>query len=138
MRRVKVIGAGSIGNHLAQAARRIGWSVAIVDANPKALERTKNEIYPQRYGKWDESIKLYETGKEPRGGYDVIFIGTPPDVRMKLALDALEEKPKIIQLEKPLCGPYPTGRALLSEFMSAYSCQRHTKVVVGYDPAVSE
>ncbi|MEK7067209.1 MAG: Gfo/Idh/MocA family oxidoreductase [Patescibacteria group bacterium] len=137
MRRVKIIGAGSIGNHLAQAARCMGWSVAIVDADPKALERTKNEIYPKRYGAWDESIELYEAGREPKGGYDVICIGTPPDVRMKLALDALGERPKVIQLEKPLCGPYPTGRVSLDAFIHAYSCQHDTKAVVGYDHAVA-
>ncbi|KKT61437.1 MAG: Dehydrogenase-like protein, partial [Candidatus Giovannonibacteria bacterium GW2011_GWA2_44_26] len=99
--KVKVIGAGSIGNHLTQASRRMGWDVVVVDADPKALERMKNEIYPQRYGKWDESIKLYTPDKEPKGGFDIIMIGTPPDVRMKLALEALKENPKLLHLEKP-------------------------------------
>ena len=86
MTRVKVIGAGSIGNHLSNASRRLGWDVDICDLDPKALERTRNEIYPGRYGEWDAGIGLYHTDEVPRGGYDYIFIGTsvlsksgPPD-----------------------------------------------------------
>ena len=41
MTRVKVIGAGSIGNHLSNASRRLGWQVDLVDNDPKALERTR-------------------------------------------------------------------------------------------------
>ena len=41
MRKVKVYGAGSIGNHLAQASRRMGWSVDICDIDNDALDRTK-------------------------------------------------------------------------------------------------
>lgn len=135
IKKVKVISAGSIGNHLAQASRRMGWDVTIVDVDPEALRRTKEEIYPKRYGEWDESIKLVTSDKEPRGGFDVIFIGTPPDVRMKLALKALEEKPKILQLEKPLCAPTLEG---LDEFLRAYQSQKDTVAVVGYDHGVAE
>ena len=39
--KVKIYGAGSIGNHLAQASRRMGWDVDMCDTDPKALERTK-------------------------------------------------------------------------------------------------
>ena len=42
--KVKIHGAGSIGNHLAQASRRMGWSVHICDVDSKALERTKNKL----------------------------------------------------------------------------------------------
>ncbi len=137
MRRVKVIGAGSIGNHHAQAARRMGWSVDVVDSDPKALQRMKEDIYPKRYGAWDDSIGLYQTGGEPKQGYDVICIGTPPDVRMKIALSALEERPKALLLEKPLCGPYHEQMEALREFHSAYRGQIATKAVVGYDHAIA-
>ena len=45
--KVKIIGAGSIGNHLAQASRRMGWDVLVVDVDPKALGRMKNENFPK-------------------------------------------------------------------------------------------
>ena len=51
--KVKIIGAGSIGNHLAQACRRVGWDVAVVDRDPEALQRMKHILYPSRYGRWD-------------------------------------------------------------------------------------
>ena len=41
--------------------------MCIVDPDAAALERTKNEIYPKRYGEWDSEIKLYNLGEEPKG-----------------------------------------------------------------------
>lgn len=133
--KVKIIGAGSIGIHLAQASRRMGWDVTVTDIDPKALQRMREDIYPKRYGAWDESIKLYLSKAAPKGGFDGIFIGTPPDVRMALALEALGEEPKILQLEKPFCTPFLEG---MDEFLSAYRAQNKTIAVVGYDHAVSE
>jgi predicted dehydrogenase len=104
-RKVKIIGAGSIGNHLANASRFLGWEVVICDLDLKALERTRTEIYPSRYGKWDEAIQLYPAAEAPRGGFDLICIGTPPDVHVPLAIAAAQEKPRLILIEKPVCGP---------------------------------
>lgn len=133
--KVKIIGAGSIGNHLAQASRRMGWEVAIVDSDPKALERTKMDIYPKRYGAWDEEIQLLKTGEEPRGGFDIIMIGTPPDSHMKLALAAIAENPRLLHIEKPLATPDLVG---VAEFEAAMKEHPNTIVTVGYDHAVSE
>jgi len=58
MARVKVFGAGSIGNHLAHACRSLGWAVTLCDVDPQALRRTREEIYPARYGAWDDGIRL--------------------------------------------------------------------------------
>lgn len=132
--KVKVIGAGSIGNHLSQAARRMGWDVIVVDADPEALRRMRENIYPTRYGAWDTAIQQYVAGTEPRGGFDIIMIGTPPHVRLSIALKALEENPKILFLEKPVTFPFdPTlkkVRALLAK----------KKIIglVGYDHAVAK
>lgn len=133
--KVKVIGAGSIGNHLSQASRRMGWDVTVIDADSKALERMKNDIYPTRYGAWDDSIQLFTSDKEPKGGFDIIMIGTPPHVRMKLALAALDENPKLLHLEKPLCTPDLAG---VEEFNNALKNHPNTLVTVGYDNAVGE
>lgn len=135
MKKVKIIGAGSIGNHLAQAARRMGWSVCVVDADQRALLRMKNEIYPTRYGAWDNEIKQYTPDTAPKGGFDLICIGTPPHVRMKIALEALKESPRVLQLEKPLCGPFDEN---LKKFVSQYRAQKKTAVIVGYDHAVAK
>ena len=133
--KAKIIGAGSIGNHLAQASRRLGWEVTLIDVDPEALRRSREEIYPKRYGAWDSGIRLVTADQEPRGGFDIIFIGTPPDIRMSLAVRALEEKPKILQLEKPLCAPTLEG---LDQFLEQYYAQKDTLAVVGYDHGVAE
>lgn len=133
--KTKIIGAGSIGNHLAQAARRMGWDVTVVDNDPEALRRMKEEIYPKRYGTWDENIKLSTSAEEPKGGFDLICVGTPPDSHIKLALAALKEKPKVLQIEKPLCTPTLEG---LNEFLKEYQAQKETIAIVGYDHAISK
>lgn len=130
---VKIYGAGSIGNHLAQASRRMGWDVCVVDKDPEALRRMRESIYPSRYGAWDERIALYELGSEPAGGFDIIMGGTPPDVRLRLAMESLRERPRAVLLEKPLCAP---GDADFKEFVRLY---RSSGIigVIGYDHAVS-
>ncbi|MFH1820689.1 MAG: Gfo/Idh/MocA family oxidoreductase [Candidatus Nealsonbacteria bacterium] len=132
--KVKIFGAGSIGNHLAQASRRMGWEVVVVDPDKSALERMKSEIYPTRYGAWDENIKLFTPDIAPKGGFDVIFLGTPPHVRMQLAKEVLAEEPKILQMEKPICTPDLLG---VEDFLAELE-KHETKVVTGYDHAVSE
>lgn len=134
MYKVKVIGAGSIGNHLSQAARVLGWEVALCDTDPAALERTKNDIYPSRYGSWDEGIKLYECKDAPVGGFDIIFIGTPPESHMKLALASLEEKPKLVFVEKPFCPPSLEDVRKVEE----KSKETGIPVIVGFDHGVSK
>lgn len=130
--KVKIFGAGSIGNHLANAARTLGWSVDIVDVDLAALARTKNSIYPQRYGKWDDAIGLHAAATAPKGGYDLICIGTPPDVHVALASAALDEKPRAILVEKPLCGPGLEGADELARKAAAAG----VAAFVGYDHVV--
>jgi len=113
----------------------MGWDVCVVDTDAKALERMKNDIYPTRYGVWDGNIKLYQAGQEPKEGFDIIMIGTPPDVRMKIALEALDEKPKLLHLEKPLCTPYLEH---MDEFIDKMKQNPETIVTVGYDHGVAE
>jgi predicted dehydrogenase len=130
--KIKVLGAGSIGNHLSNAARAMGWSVDLCDIDPRALERTRTQIYPARYGKWDDSIRLFESDKAPKGGYDLIFIGTPPHVHVPLALEALAEKPRAILMEKPVCGPDLQG----AQELHARARDQGVAMFVGYDHVV--
>lgn len=134
MRKVKIFGAGSIGNHLANASRRMGWEADICDVDPEALRRTREEIYPARYGSWDDSIGLYSNDSVPVGGYDLIIIGTPPDSHMALAREAVKEGPKAILVEKPLCTPDLEGaQELLDEAAAA-----NVQVFIGYDHVVGK
>jgi len=134
MYRVKIFGAGSIGNHLAHAARQMGWSVMVCDIDDQALERMKKEIYPARYEKWDDSIQLYNNCNAPKGEFDFIFIGTPPDLHLKLAFEALNEKPRVILIEKPLC---PPSLALAQNLYKIHQ-NVSTKIYVGYDHVVGK
>lgn len=132
--RVKVIGAGSIGNHLSHAARSLRWPVDLCDIDPAALERTRTQIYPARYGAFDESIRLFEAASAPRGGYDLICIGTPPDSHLPLALAALDERPRALLVEKPLCGPGLDQAQELAE----RAARAGVAVFVGYDHVVGQ
>jgi predicted dehydrogenase len=132
IKRVKIFGAGSIGNHLANAARVLGADVVVCDVNEAALERMKKEIYPTRYGGWDEKIQLSSVKEAPRGGFDLICIGTPPQHHLPIALEALTEKPRAIQVEKPLC---PPSLQHADDFWNRAKAQG-THVFLGYDHVV--
>jgi predicted dehydrogenase len=135
MFKVKIYGAGSIGNHLAYACRSKGWDVLIYDIDPIALERTKSGIYPTRYGSWDEDVKLLKEDDIKNAKYDLVIIGTPPDTHMKLALDILKEfPPKVLLIEKPLCTPSLKG---CMELISAAKFT-NTFVAVGYNHTLTK
>ena len=131
---IKVIGAGSIGNHLANAGRRLSKSVVLCDIDTAALRRAKSEIYPSRYGNWDPEIELMLVNEAPRGTSDLIIIGTPPDSHIELAMGALEESPKAVLIEKPLTTPSLSGLHALR----ARAKERGVAVFVGYDHVVSK
>ncbi|MBI2920189.1 MAG: Gfo/Idh/MocA family oxidoreductase [Planctomycetes bacterium] len=130
--RVKIFGAGSIGNHLAHASRSLGWEVVVVDISEDSLKRMRKEIYPNRYGPWDEKIQLFTTDKAPRGGFDYICVGTPPEQHLPLAMEAVEEKPQAILVEKPACPPH---MELAHEVMEAARA-KGIRMFCGYDHVV--
>ncbi len=130
---VKIIGAGSIGNHLSNAARRLGWNVVVTDVSGEAIERMRSDIYPARYGFWDSEIKLFHSSNEPKGDFDAVIIGTPPDTHLEIALNVLKEKPKLILIEKPLCDPFSP---LLQEFKETIK-KSDTKVIIGYNHSIT-
>jgi predicted dehydrogenase len=132
--KVKILGAGSIGNHLAHASRRLGWQVALCDVDAAALERARRDIYPGRYGAWDEAIELYLAADAPKSVYDLIVIGTPPDVHVDLAIEAIGEKPRAVLVEKPLCGPDLRG----AEELRRLAAEQGVTVFVGYDHVVGK
>ena len=76
---------------------------------------------------------MYDSESVPKGGFDLIHIGTPPQFHIALALQSLSEKPKAILIEKPLCPPPLLEQAQELYRMSGTST---TKVFVGYDHVV--
>ncbi len=127
---IRIIGAGSIGNHLAHAARSRGWSVVLTDIDPAALARARDDIYPSRYGAWDPEIVLRDTRDAFADKADVVFIGTPPDTHVGLALATLEQvTPRILLIEKPLAGPDLADCQTLAEVAT----RRGVHALVGYN-----
>lgn len=128
--RVKIFGAGSIGNHLAHGLRRRDAEVTICDVDPAALERTRNEIYPERYGAFDPAIRLLPVADVADEAFDLVVIGTPPDSHLAIAREQLERAaPRVMVIEKPLCTPDLAGAAELRDAAAAAG----TAVCVGYN-----
>jgi len=132
---VLVYGAGSIGTHLAQASRRIGWNVTVIDTDPEALRRMREEVYPARYGAWDHKITCIPTeGFTPRvRDYEIIMVGTPPDSHVALTREALALQPQLLHVEKPLFAA-PDD---LCAFERVLRAAPQTTVTVGYDHGVA-
>jgi len=115
-KKIRIVGAGSIGNHIAHAARKRDWQVTVTDIDVAALRRTREEIYPERYGAWDKAISLKLAGDAANEFADVVYIGTPPDTHIALANEALDRvPPRALVIEKPLSGPDLYGCQALAE-----------------------
>ena len=128
--KVRIIGAGSIGNHLANAFVNEGFDVEVTDINPQALTRMKEEIYPSRYGKWDNRIKIIYPEDKSEYSVDVLVIGTPPSTHIKIALEQLKYcSPEIILIEKPLSHPDLTNFKELENIVSL----KKIRMLVGYN-----
>lgn len=135
MTSVKIFGAGSIGNHLAYACRRKNWDVTLCDPDTEALRRTKESIYPGRYGTWDSNIKLVTPDEVKKQPFDIVIIGTPPDTHIPVAQEVLlNAPPKILLIEKPVCTPSLEGvQGLLDRAEAA-----GTMVCVGYNHTLTK
>ena len=129
MTKVHIYGAGSIGNHLAHGCRGKGWAVTMADPDAAALRRTREDIYPARYGQWDPAITLASPA-ELLGTADVVMIGTPPDTHMAIAANVLRHAPpRVLLIEKPLCTPDLAGYAEVAELAG----RTGTTVLTGYN-----
>lgn len=130
MFRVKVFGAGSIGNHLTHGCRSKGWKVTMCDLDEAALKRTREEIYPSRYGRWDDEIRLTRPQEVAEEEFDLVIVGTPPDTHLSIALETLKTKPpKALLIEKPLATPSLEG----CEELRQLAKQTGTFVATGYN-----
>jgi predicted dehydrogenase len=128
--RVKVIGAGSIGNHLGHGCRTLGMDVTICDIDRSALERAREVIYPNRYGSWDEAIRLATPDELVGEDFDIVIVGTPPATHLKVATAELETtRPGVILIEKPLAHPSSSD----IEAFLAVAEKSSTRVLVGYN-----
>ena len=129
MYEVLIFGAGSIGNHLCFACRKKKWRVSIYDHDLDALKRTREDIYPGRYGKWDSDVCLLEQ-LDISNKYDLVVVGTPPDTHLDIAIDVLNNfRPAVLLIEKPLCTPDLSQCEELFNLATTYE----TRILVGYN-----
>ena len=131
--KVLILGAGSIGNHMAFGCSLLGWCVSMYDPDPEALMRTRTSIYPKRYGAWNEEIELLTVKPGDYSSYDLLIIGTPPEYHTQIALEALERGSRNILVEKPLSMPKDGRLAELQRVVS----QKSANLFVGYNHTVS-
>lgn len=106
--KIKIIGAGSAGNHMAYALTTLKKvkEIFLTDVNQKSLDRSKNQIFLKRYKKWNNKIKLEIENKnlEKNNKFDAIIISSPPEFHRKNIFDNIN-KSNIFLIEKPLCLP---------------------------------
>ena len=81
MKKVKnilIFGAGSVGTHHANAARTLNCNVLICDINFSKFKYMKNNLYPKRYGNWDNKIKFvsYQDVLETNNIFKKKYLGT--------------------------------------------------------------
>ena len=130
MTTVKVIGAGSIGNHLAHGSRSKGWDVTMVDLSREALERTRKIIYPSRYGVWDSAITLATPEEVDGDVFDIVIVGTPPATHLQVAAAELRATPpQLMLIEKPLS--HPDDAAI--RYFAKLAQESPTRILVGYN-----
>jgi predicted dehydrogenase len=136
MKKVLIFGSGSIGNHLTNACRKINLSVSVTDISFDALLRMKNKIYPSRYSKWDNKIRLikYSEVFKLKNKFDLILIGTPPTTHMKL-LKKISDNLTYgkLMIEKPLA----TYRDRLDQTKLNLLFNKN-KIFVGYNHSISD
>src|SRR3990172_5383426 len=93
IKNILVIGAGTMGNGIAQVAATSGFSVACMDIQPAALEKAKAAID-------GSTAKLYEKGKltrEQRANADKIaYVGNLEAAdKADLLIEAATENPEL-------------------------------------------
>lgn len=129
---VLIFGAGSIGNHMAFASRKLGLNVDITDVSIIALKRMRSQIFVSRYGKWDYNINLipikdvFKNKKE----YNLVIVGTPPNTHYQIYKKVLKKlKFKNILIEKPLTN-------YLSKYYKNFDSQKY-RIFCGYNHSLS-
>jgi predicted dehydrogenase len=121
--KIKIIGAGSAGNHMAHALSTIKKvkEIYLTDISNKALLRSKSEIYIKRYKKWNKKIKLDLEKKNLKNNnlYDAIVISSPPKFH-KINVKNNINKSNIFLIEKPLCAPNSTDINFFKHLIDKY------------------
>jgi len=131
---ILIFGAGSIGAHHAFASRHLGYNVTIYDTDKEAIQRFKNELYPNRYKQFDDNIQLLHSLNDIHDKKYFWIIGTPPDTHASILDYSLKYNPIGLLIEKPLCGPNDNNFKIAIQ----KSIDRNIPHYVGYNLLLSE
>lgn len=132
-KKILIFGAGSIGNHMAFASLKLKHKVFITDINSKSLKRMEYQVFPNRYGKWNNTIKQIRYEKVfKKDMYDLIIIGTPPKTHIPLLKKIIKSNVsyKKILIEKPLS-------SYLENFNELKKFNKNN-IFIGYNHSVSK
>lgn len=131
-KKIFIFGAGSIGNHMANANLRLKNQVSVTDIDYKSLIRMKNKIFPSRYGKWNSSINLIDYNEAfKKRKFDLIIIGTPPTTHLPLIKKLYSSQIQFdkVLIEKPLSS-FKENNVFLKKF-------NKKDIFIGYNHSVS-
>lgn len=128
MIKIKIIGAGSAGNHIAYAFKKHNAHITMIDINLSSLKRSKNKIYIPRYKVWDKNINL-ATKDNLKSKYDCIIISTPPNTHLNILKKNINQS-EIFLIEKPICEPNYNS---INEFKKIISFYKSKIFLCGYN-----
>ena len=134
IKNILIFGAGSIGTHHANAARTLNCNVFICDIDIFKFEYMKKNLYPKRYGSWDNKIKFvaYKDVFKINNIYDLIVIGVPPKNHLTLLKKCFTSlKFKKILVEKPL-GVFNQSFSFIKKL------RYKNKIYCGFNHSISE
>ena len=98
-----VVGAGSIGAHLARSLTKAGWSVQVIDTSAEAVARFVNELYPGRYGDLPQKLDVsLSSDLDPSRIFGAMVVGTPPDTHLSVLRAYTKRITRIVSVQKPL------------------------------------
>ena len=133
-KKILIFGSGSIGTHHANAAISLNYDVFITDRKDSQLNNMRENLYPERYGKWNDKIKCvpYNVVFGLKYNFDLVIIGVPPASHLDLIkLCKKNIKFKKILVEKPLCAYNQNFNFLKKNFLK-------NKIFCGFNHSISK
>ncbi len=127
--KVKIIGSGSAGNHIANAFSKLPVNIVQTDLDLPSLNRSKFKIYIKRYKKWPRNISQQVEKLRDNQFYDAIIISTPPASHLNLLKKHLKYSNLFI-IEKPICEP---NKVSIKKFKEIIKKNKKKVFLCGYN-----
>ena len=93
--KIKIIGAGSIGNHMAYASRCLSFDTTVEDISYDALSRMRN-IYPSDM---ENGIKINLTISKKKMKLNIVVIENSPDTHYNILKKILKDNQSAVLIE---------------------------------------